>query len=775
MILKMFVKDYKRKKVITIVLFAFMLLAATLAAAGSSMFLSLTGAMDSMFRAANTPHYLQFHIGPYDEDFVRQWTQDNPTVKEWSIAEALHPREANLYLNGSAEALDVRGSWFTFITQNEDIDIILTIENKPIDVQDGHIAVPIIFSQWADMEIGDRLTVSFEGYEKIFTISGFLRDSIFGGEMMTAKRFVLSDNDQTEIKNAGADVHTLFSFVLNDEALLGGFLREYRSSDMPQSGVTVDIALVRMVYSVTSGVILGLVLLCSLLLVLIAFLTLRYTILSAIEEDFREIGVMKAIGFKPVGIIRLYMSKYILLSSAACIAGSGLGQLLLQILNTNILLFLGAPDNGMAGILASVGSVILILVSILLFCLLTLRRIGKMTVIDAMRAGNIGETYSERKWLTLSRRRLVNVNIFIGLKEVLIQLRVYVLLFIVYLLCAFICIFPINLKNSFSTPESMRFTGSPISDIKGSILGGAETTVEELEKMLAEDADVTKWAVYSLEQYGVIHEDGMMQNFDTIVGGQTLFYPHYTAGTPPVLPNEIALSFLLAQDLRKNVGDSILLYIDGEKRHMLISGIYPHTDDGGRSMRSCLEQNASNTRFWSFHINVNGDAAEKVLEYRDQISGAAFFTLQETFENDMSETASQIEMISILLAVIAILVTALITALFVKMLMAKETSQIAVMKSIGFAQKHISAQYITRVGLVLLVGIVMGMLTANIGGEKIMSAVFATMGAPIVKLVIRPVEVYAILPLILLVVVYITALLGCRAIRKISISQINAE
>lgn len=773
MYLKMLVKDYKRKKVVTIVLFLFILLAATLAAAGMQMFLSLTGAMDNMFRIANTPHYIQYHNGSYDEEYVRRWIQNNPYIKEWSSSETLIPGDASLYVNGDSLTLDVKGSEVGYVTQKKEIDILLNLDNEVVNVQDGQIAVPIIFMQWSDLKIGDTLTICFGEYQKTFVINDFLRDPIYGSTMMSSKRIVLSDSDYAEMKHMIADGITSFSFILYDESQLSAFSKDFQSSDMPQNSFFVDMSLIRLSYSVANGITIGLVLLCSFLLVLIAFLTLRYTILSTIEEDFREIGVMKAIGFNLSGIIRLYISKYVFLSIAACAAGLGLGQLLLQVLNANLLLYLGTPDNGTVGLTASIGAVMLILAVVLLFCLLTLRRIGRMTVIDAIRAGNIGETYSERKWLALSRRRMLNVNILIGIKEVFLKLRVYILLFIVYLLCTFICILPINVKNTLAAPETVGYMGMPVSDLF--IYTGEKERVDELAVLLDQDADVTKWALYVDEQYKIKNADGQTQYFRTTVGDQALFPPVYSSGTPPVLPNEIALSYLLAKDLGKSVGDSVFIETGTEERSMLICGIFQDVSNGGRSMRSCLELGVFDTFYWMFNVCINGDATAKASEYKNQLSGVTITTLDEQSEQYIGETVRQMDSLGILLAAIAMLVSALITALFVKMLTAKETSQIAVMKNLGFSQKHIRLQYITRIGLILLTGILSGTLLANIGGERIMSLVIATMGAPVIKLIIKPVEVYAVLPILLLAAVNITILLGCQAIRKISISQINAE
>ena len=44
------------------------------------------------------------------------------------------------------------------------------------------------------------------------------------------------------------------------------------------------------------------ILLISLLVVAIAFMCIRFTLLTKIEEDYREIGVMKAIGLRVADI-----------------------------------------------------------------------------------------------------------------------------------------------------------------------------------------------------------------------------------------------------------------------------------------------------------------------------------------------------------------------------------------------------------------------------------------------------------------------------------------
>ena len=52
-----------------------------------------------------------------------------------------------------------------------------------------------------------------------------------------------------------------------------------------------------------------------------ALLCIRFTLLSQIEEDYREIGVMKAIGIRIAGMKQIYLIKYAILGGTGCLAG----------------------------------------------------------------------------------------------------------------------------------------------------------------------------------------------------------------------------------------------------------------------------------------------------------------------------------------------------------------------------------------------------------------------------------------------------------------------
>ena len=86
--------------------------------------------------------------------------------------------------------------------------------------------------------------------------------------------------------------------------------------------------------------VVGILLVVSLVLVAVALVILRFSITFTLSEEFREIGVMKAIGIRSLKIRGLYLVKYAALSVIGTVAGLALsfpfGELLVSVVPSSI-------------------------------------------------------------------------------------------------------------------------------------------------------------------------------------------------------------------------------------------------------------------------------------------------------------------------------------------------------------------------------------------------------------------------------------------------------
>lgn len=206
----------------------------------------------------------------------------------------------------------------SFVRQNKQFDYLLDLENQILKISDGEIAVPIYHMQKYNLQIGDQIRIADGDYSKDFTITAFLRDSLMNPSMINSKRFLVSDNDWNMLHEQIGKIEYMIEFQLHDTQRLNELETRYQDSALPQKGTAMGYSLVKVINGMSDGIAAAIVVLIACLLILIAALCLRFTLLTTIEEDYREIGVMKAIGISSGDIRKLYMIKYVAMSASAC-------------------------------------------------------------------------------------------------------------------------------------------------------------------------------------------------------------------------------------------------------------------------------------------------------------------------------------------------------------------------------------------------------------------------------------------------------------------------
>ena len=84
---------------------------------------------------------------------------------------------------------------------------------------------------------------------------------------------------------------------------------------MPGNGPTITYPLIKMMNALSDGMMILVILLVSAVVLFISMLCIRYMILTQLEKDKLEIGMLKAVGISKKDIRSLYFSKYLALSA----------------------------------------------------------------------------------------------------------------------------------------------------------------------------------------------------------------------------------------------------------------------------------------------------------------------------------------------------------------------------------------------------------------------------------------------------------------------------
>ncbi|WP_044480582.1 ABC transporter permease [Paenibacillus antibioticophila] len=760
--------DISKSKLITLTTMIFVAAAAMLVSLAVILVIHLSGAIDTLMTRAQTPHFLQMHTGEIDTARLAEFAEQNDHVDDYQVLEFLNMDGARIILGDNSLTTNIQDNGFSI--QSEKFDYLLDLDGNIIHPSAGELYVPISYMKDNTTKVGDKAVIS----GKALTVSGFLRDSQMNSTLSFSKRFLVSEQDYAEIKAHG-NTEYLIEFRLKELSNLGAFETAYASAGLEANGPTVTYPLFKMINALSDGMMIGVILLISVLVVVIALLCIRFTLLAKIEDDYREIGVMKAIGLRVSDIKKIYLAKYSVLAGVGCVLGFGLSLLFKGMLLGNIRLYMGeSPHASLAAVLGIIGILFVFLV-IMAYVNGVLRRFRNISPAEAIRYGISQEKTFGAKRLNLSGNRLLNTNVFLGVKDVLARKKLYATMLTVLIISTFIMIVPQNLHNTISSKGFIQYMGVGDADMRLDLqqTDRISEKADEIAQTISGDNAISKFAVLATKTFQSKKEDGSEERLKIELGDHSVFPVKYSEGRAPAAEDEIALSALNASELGKQVGDFITLVMEGKDTDVKISGIYSDITNGGKTAKAVFNDASADAMWYVIFAELSDPSLidSKVSEYADRFAEAKVSDIDEYIKQTFGPTISSVEKASYTAIAVALVISVLITLLFMKMLVAKDKHSISVMKAFGFTSSDIQTQYISRAVLVLMIGIVLGTLLANTLGELLAGAVIASFGASTFHFVVHPLAAYLLSPLLMIGSVLIATIIGTSGAGHLKLSE----
>ncbi|MBA3890478.1 MAG: FtsX-like permease family protein [Gemmatimonadaceae bacterium] len=760
--------DVLRSKAITLITTLFVAAATMLVALAAVLVVNLAGAIDTMMTRAKTPHFMQMHAGDLDRARLAAFVRQNEDVAEFQVLEFLNLDGSQFVFGGGSLAGSVQDNGLS--VQSERFDFLLDLDGNVIHAADGHIYVPITYVQDGTARVGD--TVSVAGMP--MAIAGPLRDSQMQPLLSSSKRFLVSSNDFAALERFGS-VEYLIEFRLHDLAALGAFGTAYVAAGLEANGPTITYPFFRVINGLSDGLMIAVILLISVLVIAIAFSCIRFTLLAKIEDDYREIGVMKAIGMRVSDIKRIYLAKYAAIAAVGSLVGYGLSFFLQEPLLANIRLYMGESEGAsLAPVLGLIG-VVLVFLAISAFVHAALGRFHRIPAAEAIRFGASQEAPSASRRFRLSANHRLGANTFLGLKDVLVRRKLFSTMLVVLVLTAFIIIMPRSLHNTIASKSFITYMGVGDIDLRIDVqqTDGISAKTAEIAASLERDGAVSRFVVLTTKALEALSSDGSKVRIVVELGDHSVFPLTYSAGRAPTTDHDIALSALSAAELGKKVGDVVPVMVEGQARDLTVSGIYSDVTNGGKTAKAALADDGADTMWSAVGVELS-DATlvgEKAREYASRFSFAKVSSMDDFVAQTYGPTISAVGTASFASTGVALIITALITLLFMRMLIAKDRTTIAVLKSIGFTNADIKTQYVVRSVSVLALGVLLGTVLANTLGESLAGAVIAMFGATSFAFVVNPLEAYLIAPALMALSVLLASVFGTLDAGKIQVSE----
>lgn len=782
MLFRILKKDLKRKKVMNAILLCFILLATMFVASGISNVVSVMNGTDSYLDKAGIGDYVVISMGADSKASIDEILHEMESIRDYRIEPVVFGEKSNLK-DMHGEELEAKNSVIYQSIEDSRLKFF-DKENKQItQIKPGHAYATGDFMEKNHLQPGDKIRITHNSISFMVTLDGMAKDALLGSSMMGNSRFLFH---REEIEK-----------LLSDETIYNGYQGQIGYIDLKDEAGVSEIAsaisqapgimfsgarsLIKMCY-VMDMIVAFTMLILSICLIIVSFVVLKFSITFTISEEFREIGVMKAIGISNFKIRSLYLTKYLMLAVIGAFVGFFMSipfsDLLLRSVSSNMVL---EADNHF---LLSVLGAILVVIVILLYAFRCTKLVKKSSPIDAIRSGQTGERYKKKSPFRLVKSH-GSIGFFMAVNDVFSAPKRYMTIITTFFLCTLFVLVFVNVSSTmrsdtfittFGTRSDLYYTDltESMSCMNPDGRKQIEEYFAETEALLKKNGMPAKLCVET--QYkNKIRFNGKDYSISCQQGIHTKASDYeYTEGVVPQNKNEIAITPTVSKLTGAKLGDTITIDFGKETLDCVVVAYFQSMNQLGEVIR--LHEDAPTdftyiANVMSYQIDFDDHPSTKEIEVRKD-------KIKKLFDNekvmnateycdDCMGAASTMESVQYLLLGITLIVVILVCILMERSFLADEKSQIAVLKAMGFSNKRVMEWHMIRFGIVTLVAVILAAICSIPATYLIDHPIFGMMGAGKVAYVIRPWKIFFLYPGIIFLMTLLASGMTALQIRTI--------
>lgn len=732
MIRKLIKSSLTKNRLVSAFMAAFLVLSVALLSGALILTLGVFGTVDRFMESAHTPHFMQMHLGPLDRARMQSFVDGRKDVLAWEAIEYLNVENSQLRFGG--QTLDTEIQQNGFVTQPEQMDFLLSPQGEVIQPKPGEIYVPNFYAGKYDLKPGDQISVDTGNGAMVFTLVSAFRDSEMNSTLASSKRLLINGGDYAELlRREGTAPEHLLSFRLNSPADAAPFETAYFTAKLESNGPSLTWPLFRLVNSLNDGVTVVLLIMMSLIILLIAFLCIRYTLLATLQEDLHEIGVMKALGVRNALVSSIYLGKYRVLLGGGAATGFTLSLLARNVILANVQRNMGEVSNPVLGVVAgAVGALLLYGLS-----MLSVRRImNRLRQITPLRAlqGDAGLNPTRRRPRPILRPTVGSaVNLKLAWANIRRTPSQHLTILAVAGLITLALLVPFRFGSTVRSADFVTYMGIGQYDLRIDILGRADARREAdaITAALANDARIKRLEVYTQETETAITASGETSPLRIDYGDPAAFPLRYGAGRAPQSVTELGISEINAERFGVSVGDALTILGPEGKVAFKVSGTYQDVTNGGKTAKA-LPGPTMNAAHPDVMIAIKAAEGARLDDLQATITrtvgGVQVIGTGIYVQQMMGDLIRVMDTIAWVFAGVAIMISALMAGLSIRLMQVQERRANAVQGALGFTSRHLRSQYLVRIMLMMTAGVALGIGLATPVGNLIGNAVFSTVG-----------------------------------------------
>ena len=780
--------DLKKKKVMNVLILIFITLTTIFFASGLNNIVTVLNGTDYYFDKAGVGDYALLTTG---DNKIFEILDNSEAVKNYRYDTGIAVSKENLKIQGNK--IDSNSNIIFQSLENSSIHFFDKDNNEIQNVLKGEVYTTANFMKDNNLSVGDKISVELDDIKIDLKIAGKAKDAFLGSGFIGTIRLIINDDDYKIIKEHLEDNDSLQENTSSSIVNRAFYIETDNPSEIEKclsdatsvkfKGRRDSIKLCYVMDLIVAFIVLAL----SVCLIIVALLILKFTITFTINDEYREIGVMKAIGINNKSIRELYIVKYFSLAFIGAVIGfiisNPFGDMLIKSAAENMVL-----GNSVGNILNIIGAILVVLITVL-FAYIYTRKVKKASPVDAIRNGQTGERYKSKTIYKLKNSH-VRLNLYLAINDILSAPRRFITIIISFFLCLIFVLGIVittdtmkskNLITNFCTESDAYFMPNDAQDMfkYKSVEELDEKMIKKYEKLFAENGMPCKISV-DLQYSYKISFNGNTYNLRCQKGFHIKPEDYsYNSGITPLKENEIAITDKVSEMTGAKIGDKVKVDLGDGEKELIITASYSTLNYLGEIIR--FSENVptdydklAGSQYFQVDFLDNPSADEinnRIQKMRELLDTDAVYDAPELCRTLMTGVADTMETVQYLLLAITIIIVMLVIVLMELSFVANEKSQIALLKAIGFEDKQIIKWHIYRFFLVAVVSAILAAILAIPITELWCNPIFGMMGSNHINYYINPIKLFLIYPGIVVGVTIIVSWLSALVIKKIKSSD----
>lgn len=645
----------------------------------------------------------------------------------------------------------------------------------------GEIYLPVSLASKYDCDIDDEVKIETKSFSKNFHIKGFVEEPTMGNPVIGGYKNVFisqEDFDTLYEEYEKATGELIACDIIQVYVKDGSKLTDHQLSSLlndtnhfvDKATNTVSRAEFASYSSIMLNVFISVLLVFGIILFIIVLIVVGHNITASIEMDYKNLGILKAVGYCGSQLRFIYIIQYLITAIVGSIVGFALGGVVVHIFNSIFVDITGLLIGDQLALFAISACLVGIWVFMVLFITLKTIRISKIRPLNAI----VGMREVKRKPVKANVELTQNgLDFKMAIRQISSNFKQYIssLLIIAMLIFFIMCVEMILtcFEEGNILEEFYGFTFDIEIDYKDSL-----DLKEEVDKQIAEQSEIS-WDSEFFS--GTFTVDG-----SAVLGNAIRNSDRFTniyKGNAPVKDNEIAVTEVFADAYDIGIGDSVKVGLGETTKSFNITGFYQSVGKAGMQftmLTSGLKTLDSTGKITVYDYALKDN--KKVEEIVDSLGDKYGEKLEITTIKDVLGVIDTISALSKLIVIlvygISIIFIISVISMVCRKLFTMEQHDYGIYKAIGFTSSRLRLQFSLRFVCIGILGVTAGLILSLCLNKVILGLMLKSMG--ITNFNANYTVVSLLLPVIIMcLTLFICSYFASRRINKVNTKMLIVE